>query len=112
MISVMIVCEVTGIEPGSRRIVKHQRRLIHERASDRNAAPHAARKLGGIFLDRGFHFDESQGLAHALLDFLFGDVFFAQAERHIFRDGHGVEKRALLKHKSEMAAKIEQLVLP
>ena len=73
------------IESGGRRIVKDQRRLVDQRARDGNAASHAAGKLGGIFVERGFQLDEPQSLAHALVDFLVRHIFLAQAKGDVFR---------------------------
>ena len=99
------------IEARSGRIVKDNGRAIDQGAGDGNAAAHAAGKLGGKTIDGLFHFDEAQRFADARFDFLFVGIFFAQAEGNIFGDGHGIEKRAFLKHESDFAAEIEQFTL-
>ncbi len=100
----MIVCEVTGIEAGGGRIVENDRRTIDQRASDRNAAAHAAGKLGGKFVDGLLHLDETQRFADARLDFVFGDVFFAKAEGDVVVHIERIEERAFLKNEADAAA--------
>ena len=43
-----------GIEPCGRRIVEDQRRPVHQRPGNGNAAAHASGKFGGIFIERSF----------------------------------------------------------
>ena len=99
------------IEAGGRRVIKHDRRPVHESARHRNSPAHAAGKLRGIFFDRLFHFHEPQRFADARIDLLFGYVIFAQPKSNVLLDRERIEQRALLKYESDAAPKVEKLFL-
>ena len=101
-----------GIEARRGRIVEHDRRLIDQRARDRNAAAHAAGKFGGKAIDGVLHLDEGESFDDALLDLgFFRLIFFAQAEGNVVGDVHRIEERAFLEYETHLLAKLEQVFL-
>ncbi len=98
------------IEAGRRGIIQHDRGTIHESARDRNAAAHAAGQFIGELV-RGFlQLNEAKRFVYALVNRFVGDALFIHAEGDIFADGKGIEQRAFLKHESELAPELVQLL--
>jgi hypothetical protein len=98
-----------GIEAGGGRIVENDLGAADECASDGDAAAHAAGEFGGEQVEGVFEFDELQDFADALIDFRFVDAIFAETVRDVVGDGHGIEERAFLEDKADLAAEVEEI---
>src|SRR5262249_11523817 len=76
-----------GVESGCGRIVEHDLRSADESARDGDAATHAAGEFGWEEIERVLEFDESQDFSHALVDFGFVNLVFAETVGDVVGDG-------------------------
>ena len=89
---------------GAERLVEQQhRRLVRQRARERDALLLTARELARVPLAVALEPHRRQGLLHALLDLFAGELLALWAERHVLGHGHVREQGVGLEHHVRVA---------
>src|SRR6185295_201297 len=100
------------IEAGGRLVEQHGLGVERERAGERGALLHAARKLRGHLRLDVRETDERELFAHRPGDLLFRERgVLAQRKRDVVRDVERIEERATLEQHADTAPDREQLAL-
>ena len=99
-----------GIEAGGGRIVENDGRPSDQGAGDGDATAHAAGEFGRQHVDGVLEFDEAKDFLHLRRDVFFVGAIFEQTIGDIFADGEGIEERAFLENKTNLAAELQEFL--
>jgi hypothetical protein len=100
-----------GIEAGGGRVVENDGRMVYEGAGDGDAATHSAREFGRKKIHGVLKLDEVENFLDTWGDFVLAETVFRETVGDVVADSERIKESAFLKHKPDLAAEGEEVML-